>query len=213
MAAPMPVQPGGMEMRNIRLSLTLVSVFAVLLAIAYLISYLNHDYPPPPAEWQVWIQTWGKAWMEPFIPIPLATYRLFLAGAIIPGVLLAWTGMAAAGRLLSWVFRGKAGFPQYLNRVALNFFPFWILAAAVDFLYMGFVGPYILPALNMAYGPLARELVYAAPMITYVIPLSAGGVCIAITIHAMEGFAPWKAAIIGGVNTCLALAVITLLVR
>jgi hypothetical protein len=181
--------------------------------LAYLISYLNNGYPPPPADWEVWIKTWGKAWMEPFIPIPLAHYRLFLAAAVIPGALLLWVGMAGAGKLCSWIFHGKVSFKQYLSLFGFSYFPFWIIAGVVDFVYMGFVNPYIVPALNMAYGPLVRELVYAAPMVIYVIPLATGGVYNAIVTWAVEGFAPWKAAVTGMVTAGLALMVITLLVR
>jgi hypothetical protein len=187
--------------------------FACLLGLAYLISYLNHGYPPPPAEWQVWIKTWGKEWMEPFIPVPLASYRLFLAGAVIPGALLLWVGMAGAGKLISWIFHGKVSFKQYLSLFGFSYFPFWIIAAALDFLYMGFVNPYIVPALNMAYGPLVRELVYDAPMVIYVLPLATGGVYNAIVTLVAEGFAPWKAAIIGIATAGLALMVITVLIR
>jgi hypothetical protein len=196
-----------------RQALAFVAGFACLLGLAYLVSYLNHGYPPSPADWEVWIQTWGKAWMEPFIPVPLEHYRLFLAGAVIPGVLLLWVGMAGAGRLLSWIFHGKVTFQQYLGLFGFSFFPFWVIAGVIDFVYMGFVSPYIVPALNMEYGPLARELVYAAPMVIYVIPMAAGGVYNAIVTRAAEGFAAWKAAVTGIVTAGLALAVITLLVR
>jgi hypothetical protein len=185
------------ELRSIGPCLILVSAFAGVLGLAYLISYLNHNYPPPPVEWEIWVKTWGKEWMEPFIPIPNAYYRLFLAGAILPGAFLAWTGMAAAGRLFSWLFHGKAAYLQYLNLVGLSIFPFWTIAAVIDFLYMGLVGPQIVPALAMAYGPLVRELVYAAPTVIYVVPLAAGGVYGAIFTQAVEGFAAWKATVIG----------------
>jgi hypothetical protein len=200
-------------MGNIRPSLTLVAGFACLLGLAYLISYLNHGYPPSPADWAVWIKTWGKAWMEPFIPIPLAYYRLFLAAAVIPGALLLWVCMAGAGKLLSSIFHGKVSFRQYLSLFGFSYFPFWIIAGVLDFVYMGFVSPYIVPALNLAYGPLVRELVYSAPMVIYVVPLATGGVYNAIVTRAAEEFAPWKAAITGIVTASLALAVITLLVR
>ena len=198
---------------NLRPSLSLVVGFACLLGLAYLISYLAKAYPPPPADWQVWIDTWGATFMKPIIPVPLESYRLFLAIAIIPWVIGLWLAMAGLGTLFSRLFGGKVGFKGYLSVFGLSFFPFWILAAILDFLYMGFINPYIVPALNMEYGLLPRTVVYLVPLVMYPTLMGIGGVYNAVATRAIEGFAGWKAAITGTVTCVMAIVLLSVVVR
>ena len=198
---------------NIWPALGLVGIFAVVLGLAYLATYFAKAFPPPPADWQVWLDTWGEAFMNPFLPIPLESYRLFLAVAIIPGVIGLWLVMGGIGRLFSQAFHGKASFQQYLSLFGFSFFPFWIIAALIDFLYMGLAGPYIVPALNMAYGPAVRTIVYLMPLALYPLLLGLGGVYIAVSTYTLERFAAWKCALVGLVNAGSGIAVLSLLVR
>ncbi len=191
----------------------LVVGFALLLGLAYLVTYFTRAFPPPPGDWQVWKDTWGEGIMQPFIPIALESYRLFMAIAIIPGLIGLWLAMAVIGKLFSRLFRGNASFQQYLSLFAFSYFPFWIIAALIDFLYMGLAAPYIVPALNMEYGPLVRTVVYLMPLGLYPLLLSLGGVYTAMATYTLEHFSTWKCALVGLLNTILAIGVLSLLVR
>jgi hypothetical protein len=198
---------------DIRPSLALVSCFACLLGLAYLVTYLLKSYPPSPADWKVWIATWGEQTLAPFIPIPLESYHLFLAGAIIPGLFLLWVSMAGAGKLFSLIFHGKASYKQYLSLFGFSFFPFWIIAAVLDFLYMGFFSSHIVPALNLAYGPLVKTIVYLVPLVMYPLLFGLGGIYNALATNAVERFSAWKSAITGLVTASLAILFLSILVR
>jgi hypothetical protein len=191
----------------------LVIIFAVLLGAAYFITFFLKTYPPPPAEMQVWIDTWGQSFMMPFLPIPLESYRLFMSIAVVPGIIILWLGMAAIGSLFSKLFKGKSTFKQYLEIFGFSFFPFWIIAAILDFLYMGFVNPYIVPALQLAYGPLIRTLVYLVPLVMYPVLLGLGGVYNGLATYAVEGFSAWKCILVGCVTGVLAIAILSMIVR
>ena len=198
---------------DLRPSLGFVLGFAILLGLAYLVTYLTKAYPPPPTDWQVWLATWGEQTLAPFVPIPLESYRLFLAISIIPGMMLLWLAMAGVGKLLSLIFHGKISFRQYLALFAFSFFPFWLIAAVLDFLYMGFFNPYIVPALNLAYGPLPKTLVYWMPLTLYPVIFGLGGIYTALATYAVERFSAWKCAITGVVTASLAILLLSALVR
>ena len=194
-------------------ALDFVLGFALLLGLAYLVTYLAKSYPPSPADWKVWIATWGEQFMAPYFPIPLESYRLFMAIAVIPGVLLLWVAMAGTGKLLSLIFHGHGSFRQYLTLFGFSYFPFWLIAAILDFLYMGFVNPYIVPALNLAYGPLVRTVVYLVPLVMYPVIFGVGGVYNALAARALERFSIWKCALTGILTAIEAIALLSIIVR
>ena len=65
--------------KTVYLSLVVVLGFAVLESLLFLVSYLAGDYPPPPEELRIWIETWGEFAMLPFVNIPPESYRLAMA--------------------------------------------------------------------------------------------------------------------------------------
>jgi len=194
-------------------SLAFVLGFACLLGVAYLVTYLLKSYPPSPADWKVWLATWGEQTLAPLIPIPLKSYHLFLAFAIIPGLFLLWVSMAGAGKLFSLIFHGKASYQQYLGLFGFSFFLFWLIAAVLDFLYMGLFSSHIVPALNLAYGPLVKTVVYLVPLVMYPLLFGLGGVYNALATHTLERFSAWKCAIVGVVTSGLAILLLSILVR
>lgn len=148
-----------------------VLVFSLYLAQGNFRSYLNHDYPPPPDEFSIWIETWGAFAMlpMPFLRIPLEQYRLFMAAISLPVVIGSWLYMAAAAHLLTRWFGGKTGFQQYLNLLAFSFFPFWFAASLGDWAYSAALGPYVLPGLRGEYGPLLQAFFVNFPPWLYTI--------------------------------------------
>ena len=129
-------------------------------------------------------------------------YRLFLAIIMLPLVLAVWMLMAGTARLLGRLFDGRASFDQYLNLLAFSFFTFWMLASVLDFSYNLLLGPYLVPAIQGMYGPLASAFVRNFPPMLYVVLFGLAGVYNGIAAHTVERvagapYAPWKSALVG----------------
>ncbi len=178
-------------------SLVVVTSFGVVHGLLFYISYLAKDYPPAPAVLEVWIRAWGEFSMLPFLKIPAESYRLFLAFAMLPIALGAWMLMAGSAKILSGLFGGKASYDQWLNLTCFSFFPFLILAALLDILYSGLLGSFIVPGLQMEYGPAANAFFLYFPQLFYPVLLALGGVYTAIAARRVEGFSLWKSGLIG----------------
>jgi hypothetical protein len=194
-------------------AISLVLGFSGILSLLFFNSYRVGSYPPPPDELNTWIEVWGEFAMLPFVRIPASEYRLWLAIIMIPMALSAWILMAGTARLLSILFHGHASYLQYLNLMCFSFFPFWILTALLDMVYSTFLDPYIVPALNMAYGPLARTFFLYFPMIMYPSVLTLGGIYNAIATQTVEKYKPWKSAITGALTFVWPTLLITVLLR
>ncbi|MCJ7531288.1 MAG: YIP1 family protein [Anaerolineales bacterium] len=181
--------------RNIRPAVAVVLGFSTLFALSMLRSYLNGDYPPEPATLKVWVDAWGEFAMVPVLKIPAEYYRLFLAIILIPLGLAIWMLMAGTGKLFSMLFMGKGSYEQYLNLFGFSFFVFWILSTLLDMLYSGFLGTYIIPALQNQYGPTVKDFFLYFPQVFYPVLLGLGGVYNGIAIHTLERFSMWKTSI------------------
>ena len=166
--------------------------FSIFFALAMLVSYLKKDYPPDPGTLKVWVDAWGEFAMLPVLKIPAESYRLFLAIIIVPLGLAIWMLMAGMGKLFSLFFRGKGIYEQYLSLFGFSFFVFWILSAILDMFYSGFLDPYIVPALQNQYGPLAKGFFINFPQVFYPTLFGLGGVYNGIAIHTLERFSLWK---------------------
>jgi hypothetical protein len=187
---------------TIHAALTVVLVFGAVVGIMFLVSYLAHDYPPPPAELRVWIDTWGEFAMLPFLAIPAEHYRLFLAFLMVPLALAVWILMAGSARVLSALFGGKVSFDHYLNVFAFSFFVFWILGTIIDTIFSGLLGSWALAALRMEQGPLARSFAAYFMPIVWPAVLILGGIYNGIAMHELERFPPWKVAVVA-LATCI----------
>jgi hypothetical protein len=163
----------------------------------FVISHLKGDYPPPPDELEVWIETWGEFAMLPFLKIPAEHYRLAQAILIVPMILAVWILMAGSARILSILFGGKVSFQQYLNLFGFSFFAFWILGSLLDAIYSGIFGDVVLNALRMEYGTFAKTLATYFPQVMWVGVLSAGGIYNGIVIHENESLSRVQTALMG----------------
>ena len=194
-------------------SLTVVFGCGLVFALLFLVSHLMHDYPPPPNELNIWIDTWGEFAMLPFIKLPAESYRLAQAIFMLPLVLAIWLLMAGSARVLSILFGGKASFEQYLNVFGYSFFAFWILGQLLDMSYSGLLGPWVLPALRMEYG-LGIQIFFANfPPVMWTMMLAIGGIYNGIVTHELEGFSLWKVVVIGTVTLAWPIVLITILLR
>jgi hypothetical protein len=201
------------EVENIRSSLGLVLGFGIVLSALFLISYLKADYPPPPGDLETWIEAWGEFSILPFVKVPVEKYRLAQAIFITPLVMAVWILMAGSARILSTLFRGKVSFEQYLNLYGYRFFVFWIIGSALDTVYSGILGEFVLKALRMEYGILARTItIYFAP-IMWVSVLSLGGIYNAIVTHESERYSLGKSVLVGMVTFVWPIISISYLIR
>jgi hypothetical protein len=199
--------------RNIAPSFWLVLGYGGLVALGFLISALQRDYPPPPETLAVWIAAWGEFTMLPFLKISPENYRPFEAILMLPLALAIWMLMAGSGRLLSILFGGRVSYEAYLNLFGLAFFPFLLLAAVLDTIYSGFLDPFIVPALQNVYGPLARIFFTNFPPLMYIIVLGLGAVYNSIAVHSAEGFGWLKAILSGFIAFAWAILLLTVLLR
>jgi hypothetical protein len=182
---------------NIAPSLAVVAGYGLLMGMLFGISALARDYPPPTAELHAWIRAWGEFAMLPFLKIPTESYRLFLAFAMLPIALAAWILMSGSASFLSILFGGKATYTQWLNLTCFSFFPFLILASGFDLLYSSLLGDFIVPALQLQYGPAVQNFFLYFPMVMYPVLLTSGGIYTAISARQVEGFPVWKSAVTG----------------
>jgi len=162
-----------------------------------LISHLQGDYPPPPADLKTWIDAWGSFTMLPFINVPAESYRLTQAIFMIPLMFVIWMLMAGSARLLSILFGRKTSFDQYLNLVVFGFFPWMILSSVLDGLMSGVFGGFVLSALRMEHGPLVKNLITNYYPIMYSVLFGVGGVYIALAARRADGIKWWQAVLVG----------------
>ena len=178
-----------------------------------MISHVKADYPPPPDELNIWIETWGEFAMLPFVKIPAEKYRLAQAIFMIPMVIAIWILMAGSAKTLSILFNGKVAFRQYLNLFGFSFFVFWIMGSILDTIYSGILGEIVLNALKLEYGQYVKIFVTYFPSIMWVGVLSLGGIYNAIVIHETERFSFTKSALMGMVTFVWPIVLISTLVR
>ncbi len=182
-------------------------------------SYLNHDYPPPPDELRVWIETWGESSMlpMPFLSIPLDQYRLFMALISLPVTVSSWLGMAGIARLITRGFGKKTMFHQYLNLFAFSFFPFWFLAMLGDALFTLLTGQRLIPGLQGAYGPVVQAFYKNYPPLLYTVLFGLGAIYNGLGTYSAslkeEKLRWWQAALIGWIPFFLPMVLVALFYR
>jgi hypothetical protein len=175
----------------------LVFTFGVFYALMFLISYLAHDYPPPPEVLDVWVEHWGKGVMLPFFNIPAESYRGFQAAIMLPFVLAIWMLMGGTARLLASLFGGKRDYETYLRVTGFTFFAIWLIAAFLDYLYSGAFKEIVLRGLKGEYGLFVDALLQAFMPVEYTLLYGLAAVNIAIAARTIEQFSWWKAAVVG----------------
>jgi len=199
--------------KSIRASLSVVLGLGIVLAAVNLVSALAHDFPPPPDEYQTWVEAYGEFAMLPFLNIPPENYRLAQAIFAIPLLLGVWMLMAGSARVLSILFNGKVSYDQYLNLLCFSFFTFMILAGLLDTALNLLSGDYMLSALRGEHGAFARGFYIYAFSVEWVVLLTLGGVYNALVSYFTERFSAWKAAVIGMVTMSWPIVLVSLLLR
>jgi hypothetical protein len=152
--------------------------------------------------------------MLPFLKVPAESYRLAMAIFTVPLMLAIWMLMAGSARLLSILSgRGRVSFDQYLNLFGFGFFAFMIVAAALDFLYSGVFGGFVLAALEKEYGPIVKSVVAAFPPVMYTTLYGLGGAYNAIAAREGKGYSIPSTLIVGCVTFSWPTLLVTLLLR
>ena len=176
---------------------TLVIAFGLLLSLGFLVSYLKHDYPPPPEVLDVWVAHWGERVMLPFFNLPPENYRGFQAAIMLPFALALWMLMAGTARLLAVLFDGKHSYETYLRLTGFTYFTIGLIAAFLDFLYSGVFSAFVLDGLRGAYGPLVEGLLQAFMPLEYTFLYGLLGVNTVLAVREIEAFPWWQAALVG----------------
>ncbi len=194
-------------------ALWIILGFGLIFAVMMLISHLQGGYPPPPADLKTWIEAWGSFTMLPFINVPAESYRLVQAIFMIPLMFVIWMLMAGSARLLSISFGSKTSFDQFLNLLVFSFFPWWILASVMDGLMSGVFGGFVLSALRMEHGVLAKNLITNFYPVMYSVLFGLGGVYNGLATYRAGGLKWWQAALIGFITFFWPLFFATILLR
>lgn len=191
----------------------LVFTFGVLYSLIFLISYLAHDYPPPPDVLAVWVGHWGEGVMLPFFNIPVESYRGFQAAIMLPFVLAIWLLMGGTARLLASLLGGKHDHETYLRITGFTFFTIWLISTFLDYLYSSAFKEIVLRGLKGEYGPFVDALLQGFMPVEYTILYGLVAVNIAIAARTIEQFAWWKAAIVGIAAFAWPMALVSSVVR
>jgi len=192
---------------------TLVIVFGVVYGLIFLKSYLAHDYPPPPEELAVWVEHWGEGVMLPFFNLPAESYRGFQAAIMLPFALALWMLMGGSARLLTSLMGGKHSYDTYLKIAGFTFFTIWVISAFLDFLYSSVFWEYVSRGLQGEYGPVVDTLLANFMPFEYTLLYGLMAVNVTIATRAIEGFAWWKAAIVGIAAFVWPMALVSSVVR
>lgn len=192
---------------------TLVIAFGLLYALPFLTSYFAHDYPPPPEKLAIWVEHWGEGVMLPFFNIPAESYRGFQAAIMLPFALALWVLMGGSARLLTNLFGGRQSFETYLKITGFMFFTIWIIAALIDAMFSDVFWAYIARGLQGEFGPVVDAILTYFMPLEYTILYGLVAVNVTIATRAVEGFAWWKAAIIGIAVFAWPMALVSAIVR
>jgi hypothetical protein len=192
---------------------TLIIAFGILFGLAMLKSQLAHDYPPPPETLAIWVEHWGEGVMLPFFNVPKENYRGFQAGIMLPFALALWMLMGGTARLLVHLFRGKQSYETYLKITGFTFFTIWVIATFLDILFSVVFWEYVAKGLQGMYGPVVDALLAGFMPLEYTILYGIVAVNVAIATRAVEGFAWWKAAIVGIAVFAWPMALVSSVVR
>jgi hypothetical protein len=191
----------------------LVFTFGLFYALMFLISYLTHDYPPPPDVLAVWVEHWGEGVMLPFFNIPAESYRGFQAAIMLPFVLAIWMLMGGTARLMASLFGGKQDYETYLRITGFTFFTVWMISAFLDMLYSGVFWEFVSRGLQGEYGPFVDTMLQGFMPLEYTLLYGLVAVNIAIAARTIEQFAWWKAAIVGVATFAWPMALVSSVVR
>ena len=183
--------------KDLKPTATLVIAFGVLFSLPFLKSYLDHSYPPPPEKLAIWVEHWGEGVMLPFFNIPAESYRGFQAAIMLPFVLALWMLIGGSAKLLANLFGGKQSYETYLKITGFTYFTIWVIAAFIDAMFSDFFWPVIARGLQGEFGPVVDGILTYFMPLEYTILYGLVAVNVAIATRAVEGFAWWKAAIVG----------------
>lgn len=191
----------------------LIITFGVLYSLIFLVSYLAHDYPPPPDVLTVWVEHWGEGVMLPFFNIPAESYRGFQAAIMLPFVLAIWMLMGGSARLLASLLGGRQSYETYLRITGFAFFTIWFISAFLDYLYSDMFKEIVLKGLQGEYGSLVDILFQSFMPLEYTLLYGLVAVNIAIAVRTIEQFAWWKSVIVGIAAFAWPMALVSSVVR
>jgi hypothetical protein len=130
-----------------------------------------------------------------------ASYRQFSRGfqaaIMLPFALALWMLMGGAARLLANLFGDKQGYATYLKITGFTFFTIWVIAAIIDAMFSDVFWTYIARGLQGEFGPVVDSILTYFMPLEYTILYGLVAVNVTIATRAVEGFAWWKAAMIG----------------
>lgn len=175
----------------------LVIVFGAAFGLIMLKSQLAGDYPPPPETLAIWVEHWGEGLMLPFFNIPEESYRGFQAAIMVPFALALWMLMGGTAKLLANLFGGRQSYETHLKITGFTFFTIWIIATFIDSLFSAVFWEHVARGLKGEYGPAVDALLTSFLPLEYTILYGLVAVNVTLATRAVEGFAWWKAAIIG----------------
>jgi hypothetical protein len=191
----------------------LVIAFGVIYGSLFLKSYLAHDYPPPPEKLAIWVEHWGEGVMLPFFNLPAESYRGFQAAIMLPFALALWMLMGSTARLLANLFGGRQSYETYLKITGFTFFTIWVIAAFIDAMFSDVFWAYIARGLQGEFGPIVDAMLTYFMPLEYTILYGLVAVNVTIATRAIEGFAWWKAAIVGIAVFAWPMALVSAIVR
>ena len=140
--------------------LTPVIIFGFLAAITYFVSYL---YGASVTLEEVYAGMFG---IEPLVPIPKETYRLWENLFILPMYLAAWVLLAGSARLVGKAFLGKGSLKQNLNVLGFAYFVPLYFFVVFDFLLIGPAYSWNLAASRGLYGAELERFARTLPFST-----------------------------------------------
>lgn len=174
-----------------------VIVFGTAFGLIMLKSQLAGDYPPPAEDLAIWVEHWGEGVMLPFFNIPEERYRGFQAAIMLPFALALWMLIGGTAKLMANLFGGRQSYETYLKLTGFTFFTIWVIATFIDSMFSVVFWEYVARGLKGEYGPAVDTLLTFFMPLEYTMLYGLAAVNVTIATRAVEGFAWWKAAIIG----------------
>jgi hypothetical protein len=198
---------------NLKPVATLVIAFGIVYGSLFLKSYLAHDYPPPPEKLAIWVEHWGEGVMLPFFNLPEESYRGFQAAIMLPFALALWMLMGGTARLLANILGGKQSYETYLKITGFTFFTIWVISALIDGLFSDVFWTYVSRGLQGEFGTAVDTMLTYFMPLEYTLLYGLVAVNVAIATRAVEGFAWWRAALVGIAVFAWPMALVSAVVR
>lgn len=174
--------------KSLLVGLIPVIIFGFLAAITYFVSYI---YGASVTMEEIYT---GRFGVEPLIPIPKETYRLWESLFILPMYLTAWILLALFARLVSKAFGGKRCFKEFLNVFGFAYFVPLYFFVVFDFFLIGPAYSWNLAAARGIYGAEVRSFASVLGFLYIGIPFTWAPILAFVAIRSVEKM-PWLKAV------------------